>query len=50
MQERAKQIGGALTIVSAPGQGTTVKASAPISEIKPARVAAGGPDRSEVTA
>jgi signal transduction histidine kinase len=49
MQERAKQIGGALTIVSAPGQGTTVKASARISELRPAHVAAGWPDWPEVT-
>lgn len=44
MRERAKQMGGALTIVSAPGQGTTVKASARIGEIRLAKVPVGAPD------
>jgi len=32
MQERAKQLGGSLTVTSAPGGGTTVRASIPARE------------------
>jgi len=48
MRERARQIGGCLSIVSAPGRGTTVKASTRIAAIQLARLGAGAPDRVEV--
>jgi signal transduction histidine kinase len=49
MRERVQQIGGSLTIASVPNQGTTVRASTPIGDIRLANVPARAPDRLEVT-
>jgi signal transduction histidine kinase len=49
MRERAQQIGGSLTIVSAPGQGTTVRASARIGGARLAHLPASAPDGLEVS-